>query len=52
MKQWDIYIYISHTKFAAYMAVSFITLSYSFGSIFYHCLFGCMFRMFLFNFVY
>jgi len=34
------------------MAVSFITLSYSFGSIFYHCIYGCMLRMLLFNFVY
>ena len=26
-------------------------LSYSFGSIFYHCIYGCMFCMPLFNFV-
>jgi hypothetical protein len=33
------------------MAVSFITLSYSLGSIFYHCIYGCMFCMLLINFV-
>jgi hypothetical protein len=27
-------------------------LSYPFGSIFYHCIYGCMFCMLLFNFVY
>jgi len=26
-------------------------LSYSFGSILYHCIYGCMFCMVLFNFV-
>ena len=37
-------VYIYHTKFAAYMAVSFITFfSYSSGSILYHCIYGCMF---------
>ena len=54
-----------HMKFGAFMAVSFITfshslvdlfcinhiLAYSFGSILYHCIYGCMFCMVLFNFV-
>jgi hypothetical protein len=35
-------------QFAAYMAVF---LSHSFGSILYHCIYGCMFFMLLFNFV-
>jgi len=39
-------------RFAAYMAVSLITfLKYSFGSILYHCIYVCMFRMLMFNFV-
>ena len=44
--------YTDHIKFAAYM-VLFIyhILSYSFGSIFYRCIYGCMFCMLLFNFV-
>jgi len=34
------------------MAVSFIAFfSYSFGSILYHCIYGCMFSMLLFSFV-
>ena len=45
-------IYIDHLKFAAYMAVSFSTcFSYFSGSILYHCIYGCMFCMLLFNFV-
>ena len=40
--------YIDHIKFAAYMA---FRLSHSFGSIFYRCMYGCMFCMLLFNFV-
>jgi VIT1/CCC1 family predicted Fe2+/Mn2+ transporter len=44
--------YIDHTKFSAYMAVSFINFfSYTFGSILYHCIYGCMFCMLLFNFI-
>ena len=44
--------YTDHTRFAAYMAVSIITFfSYSFGSVVYHCTYGCMLCMLLFNFV-
>ena len=44
--------YTDHMQFAAYMAVCYITFfSYSFGSILYHCIYGCMFCVFLFNFV-
>jgi hypothetical protein len=39
-------------RFAAYMAVSLITFfKHSFGSILYHCIYVCMFRMLMFNFV-
>ena len=44
--------YIDHMKFAAFMAVSFITfLQVPLLLFFYHCLNGCMFCMLLFNFV-
>jgi hypothetical protein len=44
--------YTDHMKFAAYMAFSFYyILSRSLGSIFYHCIYGCMFCMLLSNFV-
>ena len=41
-------LYISH---AAYMAFSFIILLRVFLVLFYHCMYGCMFCMLLFNFV-
>jgi len=45
-------IYIDQMKFAAYMPVSFITFfPCSFGSILYHCIYGCIFSMLLSNFV-
>ena len=43
--------YIDHMKLAAYMTVSFINLSHSFGSMLYHFIYGCVFCMLLFNFV-
>ena len=44
--------YIVHMKFAAYMpCFIYHILSYSFGSISYHCMYGLMFCVLLFNFV-
>jgi hypothetical protein len=44
------YEYIDRMKFTAYTALSFITLILIlFGSILYHCIYGCMFCMPLFN---
>ena len=44
--------YVDHMKFVAYMAFFlYHTISYSSDPIFYHCIYGCMFCMLLFNFV-
>jgi hypothetical protein len=41
----------NHIKFAAYMAISlYHILSYTFGSILYECIYGCMLRRLLFKF--
>ena len=43
--------YIGQMKLAAYMAVLFITFfPHSSGSVFYHCIYGCMFCVLLFNY--
>ena len=43
---------LNHTHFAAYMTFSFLSHSFMFfGSIFYHCIYGCTFCVLLFNFV-
>jgi hypothetical protein len=41
-----IYIHVHHMKFAAFV---YHILSYPVGSIFYHCIYGCMFCMLVFN---
>ena len=45
------YRYISHEVCCLYGCFVYHILSYSFGSILYHCINGCMFCMLLFNFV-
>ena len=41
--------YIDYMKFAAYMAVSFITFFNILLVLLYHCVYGCMFCVLLFN---
>jgi len=45
--------YRDHMKFACCLYACFMyhILSYSYGSILYHCIYGCLFCMHLFNFV-
>ena len=43
--------YIDYMKFAAYMAVSFITFFNILLVLLYHYVYGCMFCVLLFNFV-
>jgi len=45
------YVYRSYDVCCLYGCFIYHILSYSFGSIFYHCIYGCMFCVLLFNFV-
>jgi hypothetical protein len=44
-----IYIYISYEVFCLYGFFIYHILSFSFGYIFYHFIYGCMFSVLLFN---
>ena len=46
-----IYIYISYEVFCFYGCFVYHIISYSFGSGFNHCIYGCVFRVLLLNFV-
>jgi hypothetical protein len=41
--------YVDNMRFATNMAVLLIVFFNSFGSILFHCMYGCMFCMLLFN---
>jgi hypothetical protein len=41
--------YIDHMKFAVFMAFSFIIFLHVLLVLFYHCVYGCMFCILLFN---
>ena len=44
--------YIDHMQFCClFGCFIYHILSYSFGSILYHCIYGCMFCVLLFNFI-
>jgi len=48
----SLHIKFDYLKLAAYMVVSFITFFHIlFGSVLYHCIYGCTFCMLRFNFV-
>jgi hypothetical protein len=43
--------YIDYMKFAAYMVFSLTIFLHALLVLFYHCVYGCMFRILLFKFV-